>query len=99
MGEAPSCPPCPHSRRCGSPRTSMTSPAPESSTANASKRSRQWELRWNVYLFVKTRPLGPAYTVTPLIILLERRWVVVFRQALTPDQPGVRARHHWPAQV
>merc|ERR1712212_807097 len=34
---APSCPHCPPSRPCGSPRRSTTSPAPASSTASASK--------------------------------------------------------------
>merc|ERR1712168_1714810 len=33
----PSCPLCPPSRPCGSPRRSTTSPAPASSTASASK--------------------------------------------------------------
>merc|ERR1712212_882277 len=34
---APSCPLCPPSSPCGSPRTSTTSPAPASSTASASR--------------------------------------------------------------
>merc|ERR1711879_521049 len=35
--EVPFCPPCPHSKRCGSPRTSMTNLDPRSSTVSASK--------------------------------------------------------------
>merc|ERR1711922_128190 len=53
--EAPSWLPSPPSRRCGSPSRSTTSPAPASSTANASKQQHLSRQRYHFFIILLTR--------------------------------------------